>query len=298
MPNDTKDKDIKPNKGDIESALRFGAAMGTPRAPLSGDNDIAIVPEYAGTPYVVLPEGYSVHDLEHLLPTPMRKRGEVRVSDAASLIAYANRHKDGGYIATIYAAIDTEKSACKLVAIFDDHTSGDDGAGWREHRCVFEPALSVEWKRWTGKNGAQMTQTQFATWLEDNLGDIVSVPGMPTGTQMLAMALQFEATAEKRLASRINLQNGGMRFEYVEDEDKNTRTAMDVFSRFTLGLPVFDGSSDAYPVEARLKYRDNSGKLSFWYELIRPDRAYRTAVQSTLDTIRAATEILVINGAP
>ena len=33
----------------------------------------------------------------------------------------------------------------------------------------------------------------------------------------------------------------------------------------------------AYPVLARLKYRQNSGAVKFWYELIRPDLVYQTA---------------------
>lgn len=149
---------------------------------------------------------------------------------------------------------------------------------------------------WIGKNKSNMNQADFATWLEDNLGDIANVPNMPTGAQMLTMALAFEANAEKRLKSRINLQSGGVRFEYVEDEDKDTRTSMEVFQRFTLGLPVFEGSSDAYPVEARLKYRDSGGKVSFWYELIRPDKAFKTAVQSALDEIKDATGFMILHG--
>lgn len=64
------------------------------------------------------------------------------------------------------------------------------------------------------------------------------------------------------------------------------------------GLVVVYGASDDYPVEARLKYRDNSGRVSFWYELIRPDRAFKTAVQSAMDQIKDATGFLLIHGTP
>jgi len=115
---------------------------------------------------------------------------------------------------------------------------------------------------------------------------------------MLAMALAFEANADKRLKSRVNLQSGGVQFEFADDATPDTRTKMEVFQRFTLALPVFDGSTDAYPVEARLKYRDNSGKVTFWYELIRPDRAFKTAVQSALDQIKEATGFMLLQGTP
>lgn len=156
----------------------------------------------------------------------------------------------------------------------------------------------MEWKRWVGRNKQNFSQTDFATWLEDNLSDIATVSGMPSGADILQMALAFEANAEKRLRSKINLQNGGVQFEFVEDEDKDTRTKMQVFQRFTLGLPVFDGSGSAYPLEARLKYREREGKVTFWYELIRPDRVFKSAVTDELTRIKEATGFPVISGMP
>ena len=43
---------------------------------------------------------------------------------------------------------------------------------------------------------------------------------------MLAMSLGFERTSEKRLKSKVNLQSGSFRLEYIDDEDKDTRTSM------------------------------------------------------------------------
>lgn len=271
----------------IKEAIDAGTLLAGPQVPLMY-NDSRV-------PFVVLPAGCEVEDIEKLLPSPTRKRADVSVTTTDSFIAYSKKHGSLDEC-VIYAEVDAEKSKCILRALMNDN--GEDAPKWRDHRCTFAPALSVEWKRWIEKNGKQMNQADFATWIEDNLGDIANVPNMPTGAQMLQLALAFEATADKRLKSRINLQSGGVRFEYVEDEDKDTRTAMEVFSRFTLGIPVFDGSTDAYPVEARLKYRDNSGKVTFWYELIRPDRAFKTAVQSSIDRIKAGTGFMLLFGTP
>lgn len=290
--NQTNKPEAMNPRGDAEMLLRFGSAVGVPRSPTTSDLEAFIEPEN-GIPYLVAPDGYTVHSLEHLLPVPARKHATVSVTTTDSFINYGKKHGSLDEC-VIYADIDGEKSHCVLEAVINDN--GADDAKWRDHRCTFEPALSVEWKRWIGKNTSNMNQADFATWLEDNLGDIANVPNMPTGAQMLTMALAFEANAEKRLKSRINLQSGGVRFEYVEDEDKDTRTSMEVFQRFTLGLPVFEGSSDAYPVEARLKYRDSGGKVSFWYELIRPDKAFKTAVKSALDEIKDATGFMILHG--
>ncbi len=273
----------------IKDAIDAGTLLAGPQVPLL-DPDKRV-------PFVVLPAGCEIGDIEKFLPFPTRKRATVTVSQTGSFIEYAKKHGSLDEC-VIYAEIDAEASKCVLLAVMNDN--GATEPKWRDHRCTFAPALSVEWKRWLSKNGPKnaMSQTDFATWLEDNQGDVRSVNGSPSGADVLAMALAFEANADKRVKSHVNLQNGGVRFEYVEDETKDTRTAMEVFRRFTLALPVFDGSTDAYPVEARLKYRDNSGKVTFWYELIRPDRAFKTAVQSALDQIKAETGFMLLQGTP
>lgn len=273
----------------IKDALDAGVMLAGPQIPLL---------DSAGRiPFAVIPAGCDVEDLEKFLPAPTRKRATVTVSATGSLIAYSKKHGSLDEC-VIYAEIDAEQSKCILLAVMNDNGATD--PKWRDHRCTFTPALSVEWKRWLSKNGPTkaMTQADFATWLEDNQGDVRSVDGSPSGAEILAMAQAFEVNADKRVKSHINLQSGGVRFEFVEDETKDTRTSMEVFRRFTLALPVFDGSTDAYPVEARLKYRDNGGKVTFWYELIRPDRAFKTAVQSALDQIKAETGFMLLQGTP
>jgi uncharacterized protein YfdQ (DUF2303 family) len=292
QPTKPESPNLKNPRSDAEILLRYGSAVGVPRSPTTSDLEAFIEPEN-GIPYLVAPDGYIVHSLEHLLPVPARKRACVSVTTTDSFIAYTKKHGSLDEC-VIYANIDAEASGCTLIAIINDN--GADDAKWRDHRCNFEPALSVEWKRWTGKNKAVMSQADFATWLEDNQGDVRSVNGSPTGADILAMAQAFEVNADKRVKSHINLQSGGVRFEFIEDETKDTRTSMEVFRRFTLALPVFEGSNDAYPIEARLKYRDSGGKVSFWYELIRPDRAFKTAVQSSLDQIKEATGFMILQG--
>ena len=269
----------------IQTVLNAGAAAVQP------------VTTHGGIPYVAVPNGYGIHDLEHLLPAPARKRAQVTTTDTDSFIYYTKQHGSPNNC-TIYADIDSEVSRFNLVGVINDHGADANAPQWRDHRCLFNPAQAVEWKRWLGKNKATFTQADFAAWLEENLPDIAAVEGMPTGADILQMALGFEANAEKRLRSKINLQSGGVQFEFVDDEDKDTRTKMQVFERFTLGLPVFDGSNSAYPLEARLKYREREGKVAFWYELIRPDRVFKTAVTDELGRIKDATGFPVISGKP
>ncbi len=269
----------------IKTVLNAGAAIG---------NNIRMADGSDGdTPFIVVPDGYSVESLERLLPAPVRKRASVIMTDAASFVAYTKKHGSLDEC-VIYANVDANTNKCSLLAIINDDKA--DAPQWRDHKCLFSPKLSLEWTRWLGMNKKPMGQSDFATWLEDNLGDIASVPNMPSGADILAMALGFEANADKKFRSKINLQNGGVSFEFIEDETKETKTRMIVFERFTLGLPVFDGSTTAYAIEARLKYREKEGRVTFWYELIRPDRVFKSAVADTLNQIKEQTGFMLLNG--
>lgn len=243
-------------------------------------------------PFMVLPDAFRTSSLEEFLAAPVRKRASVSVSDSASFTAYLIKHAEVG--AMIYADVDTIKEQFSLVGVLNDHSN--EIPGWRDHTCTLSRKRSVEWTRWASKNNSPMPQHEFAAWIEDNLADIAGVEGMPTGSEMLQMALGFERTSEKRLKSRINLQSGGFRLEYVDDEEKDTRTSMEVFARFSIGIPVFDGAGAAYQIDARLKYRESGGKLSFWYELIRPYRVFRQAVEEEVAEIAKAADLAIING--
>ena len=282
-------------RNDAETLLRFGSAVGIPRSPVSPELDVIAYDTKAGIPYIVLPGDYVRQDLESLLPAPARKRGIVIVSDVDSLIYYVKKHGSLDEC-TVYADIDSEASQFKLVAIINDH--GADIAQWRDHRCELTPKLSVEWKRWLTKNKSVMSQSDFAAWLEDNLIDFAIVEGMPTGSDILSMSLGFEANSDKRLRSKLNLQSGGFSLEFVDTENEQTRSTMKFYERFTLGIPVFDGSTSAYPLQARLKYREASGKLSFWYELIRFDRVFKQAVTDEVTRIKGATGFSILSGKP
>jgi len=225
----------------LKTVLDAGAASAQP------------VTAHSGIPYAVVPNGYDLHELEHLLPVPARKRGEVILTEADSFIHYVSKHGQEGST-LIYAQVNTEDSFLSLTAVLNGHSDKPD---WGDHKCHFQPRPSVEWKRWTSSDGRIFTQNDFATYLEDNLPDIASADGMPSGADILQMALGFEANADKRLRSKINLQSGGVQFEFVEDEDKDTRSRMQVFKRFMLGIPVFEGSEHAYPPQIPRKGRQS-----------------------------------------
>lgn len=245
---------------------------------------------------IAVPEGWKLEDTERLMLVPRRKKASVALSDDEGFIAYLKRH---GSLAscTIWCDANYPQGKVGYTAIINDHEEAEDGQQWRDHLATFTPEQSVEWKRWNAKNKTPMTQIEFATFIEDNLADIAGVEDMPTGTAMLQMATDLEITQDSRIKSAVRIQSGGVRVEYIDDANDATAQYMDVFGTFALGLPVFWGG-DAYQIKARLRYRLKEGKLAFWYELHRPDKALEDAAKTLTSSIQAATGFPIYHGNP
>jgi uncharacterized protein YfdQ (DUF2303 family) len=84
---------------------------------------------------------------------------------------------------------------------------------------------------------------------------------------------------------------------FVQDDDAQTLEKMKIFDRFSIGIPVFWGG-DAYQIDARLRYRVRDGKLTFWYELIRPDRTLEAATRTVIENIKTETGTPLFFGSP
>jgi len=250
--------------------------------------------EVQGRPLFIVPDGYRAELHEELLERPVRKKGTVTLSDSESFIAYVKRE---GSLAScnIYCEVDYLKGLIEFTAILNDHEEED--AHWRDYRAIFAPQKSYEWKTWLENNRRNLSQADFAHFLEENNKDIASVDGMPTGAQVLAMAINFEARQEVHIKSALRTQSGTVEFSYTNNEDSATIERMEMYKGFSLGLtPFFNGKG--YRLDVRLKYRHANGKVSFWYELDRPDLVLQTATQEIIDSIKNQAGFPIFFGCP
>jgi uncharacterized protein YfdQ (DUF2303 family) len=248
--------------------------------------------------HVALPPGWKLEsiDEEKLLDRPRRKRGTVKAHDTDSFIAFVSEHALDSF-SSIWVDANYEEGNVRFTAILNEHGPTINHGNWRDFIARFEPQKSVEWKRWTDSNRKPFTQVEFAAFIEENGLNIAQAEGMPTGAQMLEMALNMEANQETRFKSAIRLQSGSTQLHFVEDEDKGTLTKMQLFEKFAIGIPVFWGGA-AYQINARLRYRARDAKLSFWYELIRPDKILEAAAQEIVNTVKEKTGVPLYFGNP
>lgn len=230
-----------------------------------------------------LPAGWKHQeiDLERLLPNPRRTKASAILNDADSFLAYVGRHANESTVC--WAIFDPQKFSLSFSAVIDEHAKGT--AGWRAHVATYTPAMSAEWQVWSGANKQAQEQIAFAEFIERNEPDITTQEGYPTSLQMLALATEFEANSDKRIKSVARLQGGGVRLEYIDDDKPDTLAQMKLFERFQIGIPVF-WAGPAYRIDARLKYRHGGGKVSFWFDLIRPDRVHEAAARELIEKVR------------
>ena len=186
--------DDKNNIGDVPAAIAAGAALGNPRG----------LPETTVPTglYTVVPEGYKLESLETFMGRPLRVRQKVELHDAASFIDYVQEFGDHE-VSRIF--FDQEHEVFQIII---DYHEGNGMPGWCNHIAGFTARRSVEFTTWMGQNRKQMTQVDFARFLEDNIPDIVE----PNSADLLQVALTFEAKKSVEFSSGVRLNNGQIQF--------------------------------------------------------------------------------------
>lgn len=255
----------------------------------------AISPDGKPIGLLIPPGGtYAVYDAERHGATPNRKRGVVTLHEPASLAAYVNRH--GGLGVQLYADV----RARSITAVLNDHEAADVGGdpgsrpGWRDHRAHLQLRHSPEWEAWAALDGAPLSQTQFAEHLELHYPDVVE----PDHATMLEVARTLEVTKDVAFRGSQRLENGEQQLRYEEQVEgrAGSRGELEVPTSFVLSLRVFEGT-EPIPVEARLRYRLDSGTLRIGYHLHRAEDAVRNAFDRLLVEVENSTGLAALRGA-
>jgi uncharacterized protein YfdQ (DUF2303 family) len=263
--------------GDVQSAIAAGAALGEPRTAASADLPGAGV-------FTLVPKDYEVKDLESFLPRPLRIKQEVVLYDTDSFIGYVKEFMTGSTL--VFFDVQQET----FLAAFDYHEI--DKPSWNEHSAAFKPRRSVEFTAWMDSNRKQMTQVEFARFLEENLPDVVE----PNSAELLQVALTFEAKKSVEFASGVRLANGQIQFQYDEVvRGAAQKGTIEIPEKFVLGIPIHV-NGPAYRIDVRLRWRLQEGKVVFWYEVVRPHRFIEHALKEISQRIATETALPLLAG--
>ena len=263
--------------GDVQSAIAAGAALGEPRSVPADCSSAGV--------FTVVPKDYKIEDLESYLSRPLRIEQDVTLYDTDSFIAYAKEFMTGATIIFFDVQAEVFKAA------FEYHEI--DKPSWNQHIASFKPRRSVEFETWMAANRKQMTQVDFARFLEENLPDIVE----PPAAELLQVALTFEAKKSVEFSSGVRLANGQIQFQYDEVvRGTAQKGTIEIPEKFVLGVPIHV-NGPAYRIEVRLRWRLQEGKVVFWYEVVRPHRYIEHALKEISQRIATETALPLLAGA-
>jgi uncharacterized protein YfdQ (DUF2303 family) len=241
----------------------------------------ALINPGGGMPAILVPAGYKLEMLDDYVPEPAPTfiKESVALTTAESFVAYVQRFALPETV--LFAKVtDTE---CKVVAVIDYHDGPAQAARRAVHLAVFSCTPTREFKEWMASDRKPMTQEQFAVFIQANERLIHD----PKGSEFLELVTNLEGKCNVAFTSGLRLASGKNSLRYEEDVDlrgSQGTGVIEIPQVFTLGLQPFEGGA-FYDVKARLRYRIESRKLSFWYETITPHLIVRDAAQAALALI-------------
>lgn len=271
----------------FQTAIDAGKALGAPVTPQS-EKDIILVPT-----------GYEAKAAESLisqyLPTPRRTKASVRLETADSFIRYVDAYKTEE--TRIFVTV-PDNAPPSFLAVIDYHRSDKNGARWGDHKAHLVTEFSEEWNRITRANKQKMDQVAFATFLEEN----AELMTTPKGAELLELVATLEGHNNISVSSAIKLSNGKVKMAYEEDVvlkgGASTQSGEIEFpQRLQFGVEVLSGGQGFY-ANARLRYRIENRKVTFWYELIDVHLIIRDVVKGVIAQITEKLKIEPFNGTP
>lgn len=236
---------------------------------------------------------------------PLFTKGIAVLSTLDSFIALVNRHKNDD--TAVFGSIDT--SAPSLTAVVDYTTKGHEPRHGR-HRLTYPFPLSPEWKAWQAFNAKPMSQLEWAAFIEEHVAELASpLDGerseyerlfqtkIALPTELITLSRGMQISVEARVKDMRVLQSGESEIVYEEVHKDGSGQKLVVPGLFIVQVPLFvDG--DAVRLVGRLRYRRNDGKLTWFYQLYRPDLVLRAKLKDDFDRVGKETDLPVYEGKP
>ncbi|SEH89185.1 Uncharacterized conserved protein YfdQ, DUF2303 family [Paraburkholderia hospita] len=249
------------------------------------------IKEVLGVPVAVVPDGYDLKTLEHLLSRerPTRAKGTHKILDAESFIRFVSPYAEQGHAVDLYYHIEPSPI---FTAVLNAARPGT--PSHEDHQAIYAAPMSKEWETWTQADGVKMDQVKFAQFIERNLLDIHS----PTGAEMLEVATSFQAKKGVNFASGTKLANGQTQLVYEEtiQAKAGEKGTLNVPDEITIVIPVFDGSTVGDKITAKFRYQIDGGRLFMWFELVRAHKVLELATGDLLTKIQEGTKLVAYKG--
>lgn len=270
-----------------------------------------------GAPLVALPPGWTTASVKKLLdeylPKPERVKGTLGAEALGSFIAATNRYKNANSAVFYVGDADQKSVKALFLSVLNYHPEGGDDtkAEWADHRVQYVPQISSELQTWLENNGEQMSQADFAAFIEDNAADLAFVsdvktlpvrlenisPVFATPGDMVMMSRGIEIRATENFVSAYRADNGTMNMQFTQQHEGADGGPVKVPQWFALQVRIFK-EGDIYNVPVRLRYRAASGRVAWFYEMYRMQDIFDKALMDAVLKVKEQTELPIFNGKP
>lgn len=252
-----------------------------------------------GIPLLISQEGLTLQSHEHLLPAPKRPTIHVALYTRADLLDYitnqaiiyrpapADSEATDPAIAPAFnppadrTVIFANRQDLSFHAIIGYHQPGL--PSWCSHTARVKYQHSHQFGRWKGMDGKKMSQEDFATFLDENVSNIIE----PTGAEVVTFAANLEVTRTERFKSSRNLNNGQVAFTFTNEAGEG-QSEVKFPTEMTLSIPIWI-NGDTIAIKAKLFYRMSEGKLTFWYKLMMLEETIDHLFNEDVEWLRSAT---------
>ena len=219
----------------------------------------------------VLPDDYSVVDLEQYQKAPARIRADHSFVDVRSLATYLNIFSGE----TTMICADYERGRVKC-CVDGDHP---DNPSHKTHSATFNAQRSDVLNAWLKVTGKGLTQVDFGLFLEERAVDVVN----PDPADVMDMVMKFDATKKVTFKSSTRLSDGSRQFQYVEENDQ--RGGVTLPDHFIIMAPVYRGMEPQH-IKFMVRYRITDGALRFQVEMHDKDTVMREAMDRCIDALK------------
>jgi uncharacterized protein YfdQ (DUF2303 family) len=239
---------------------------------------------------------------------PEFRTGTAHVTTLESFTELVNRHK-GDYSA-IFGNADWQKPS--LTAVIDYHATSemDHQPDFLKHRIHYQFPLSEEWTAWMRINKEELSQTEFAEWIEDHIAECSS-PGIDEieayremfntkiayPNELMGLSRGLTIMADIRVKNAVTLQTGEGQINFEEAHKDTGGNAISVPGIFIIAVPPFFlGEIARVPV--RLRYRLRGGAIVWSMMLFRPDKWITEQVRRDMERAASDTSLPLYLGSP
>lgn len=221
-------------------------------------------------PFIALPEGYNVHNLNQYLTIldsradkPNTVQKEIRFNHVDSFLVYFNQFR-AGHKPQLFTK--TDDTGVQIMAIMDYDESSELGteAKWGDNKLYLALSFSRDYKAFRDKNNTWFTQEDFALFVEEYLHLFIK----PEGAAMLEIAQHLKGTKNVQWQSGKSLRNGATQLEYIETvEAQNIRQSTEVPEYVELKMPMYEGFG-LQDVKAALRWKLENKEIKFSFRLL------------------------------